>query len=67
MGFQTRTPTSNDLPKIKGSNLWIEETPLVDATCLLINGFAKRCTICKRPIRIKYLDKDQHCPDCRES
>lgn len=65
MGFQTRTPTSNDLPKTKGDNPWLKENDLVDETCLLLNGLAKRCTKCKRAIRIKHLDEHQLCPDCR--
>jgi len=67
MGFQTRTPTSNDPPKIEGPNRWIKENDIADAVCLILNGFAKRCTICKRPIRIEYLDENQHCPDCRKT
>ena len=68
MGFQTRTPTSNDLPrpKIDGPNPWIEENDLADAVGLILIGRAKRCKICKRPIRLKYLDENQHCPDCRK-
>jgi len=67
MGFQTRKPTSNDPPRAKSSNPWIGENNIVDETCLLLNDLAKRCTICKRVIRIKYLDENQHCPDCRKS
>jgi len=65
MDHLTRKPTSNELSKEK-SNPWIEENLFMDEVALVINGFAKRCTICHRPARLKYLDKNQRCPDCRE-
>lgn len=36
MGFQTRTPTSNDPPKIQGPNRWLGENEIVDEVCLLL-------------------------------
>ena len=67
MGFGSGKPNSNDLPMPpKGDSPWLEENEFVDEVALLLNGLAKRCTKCKRAARIKYLDKNQHCPDCRE-
>lgn len=36
----------------------------MDDVALLLNGFAKRCTGCKRPTQNKWL-KDGKCPVCR--
>lgn len=38
-------------------------SPMDDVACLL-NGFAKRCTGCKRPTMTKWLE-DGKCPVCR--
>lgn len=64
MGYMSRLPNSNEPPR-KQDNPWIEEDDFFDAVALVLNGFAKRCQICKRPIRLKYLDENGHCPDCR--
>ena len=66
MGNLSRQPTSNDPPRPKdGKSPWLEETELVDEVCLLLNGLAKRCVKCKRATRIKHLDSQGRCPDCR--
>jgi hypothetical protein len=46
-------------------NPYIEQNDIADEVALLLNGFAKRCTKCRRACRLKYLDKAQLCPDCR--
>ncbi|HQK63554.1 MAG TPA: hypothetical protein PLF16_00200 [Candidatus Staskawiczbacteria bacterium] len=65
MGYLSRQPTSNDPPKPEGKSPWLEETELLDEFALLLNGMAKRCQKCKRATRVRHLDADQHCPDCR--
>lgn len=67
MGYLTRTPTSNDPPRARSNNPWLEETEMMDEVALILGGYAKRCATCKRPARLKYLDEDRNCPDCRES
>jgi len=66
MGYLSRLPNSNDLPKYD-TNPWIEENDILDATFLLIDGSAKRCQRCRRPIRVRYLDEYCLCPDCQEN
>lgn len=68
MGWQTRTPTSNDPPKVEVEEVtWVQEAldDVIDITCLLLWGRAKRCTKCRVPALLKYL-KDGKCPTCRE-
>jgi hypothetical protein len=66
MGYLSRQPTSNDPPPSnEGKSPWLEENELVDEVCLLLNGLAKRCVVCKRATRIRHLDSKQRCPDCR--
>ena len=66
MGFLSRKPTSDDPPEKCKDNLWGGDE-CYDDTCLLLNGLAKRCSRCKRVIRIEYLikqDTQDFCPDC---
>ncbi|MDO8528672.1 MAG: hypothetical protein Q7S06_02155 [Nanoarchaeota archaeon] len=35
---------------------------LGDDFALLLNGFAKRCSMCQAPTKLKYLNP--YCPDC---
>lgn len=66
MGYLSRQPTSNDIPCPKeGKSPWLEENEYVDEVCLLLNGLAKRCAVCKRATRVRHLDSEQHCPACR--
>jgi hypothetical protein len=65
VGYLTRTPTSNDPPRARGNNPWLEETEMMDEIALLLGGYARRCVTCQRSARLKYL-KDGKCPDCRE-
>jgi len=66
MGYLSNQPTSNDPPPSnEGKSPWLEETELADEICLLLNGDAKRCKKCKRATRIKHLDSEGLCPDCR--
>lgn len=55
-----------DAPRITTpGNPWIEETDMMDAVALVLNGFAKRCTECRRPCRLHHIEAGK-CPDCRE-
>jgi hypothetical protein len=55
---------AHDAPRISTpGNPWIEETDMMDTVALLLNGFAKRCTKCRRPARMKHLSNGL-CPDC---
>ncbi len=65
MGFCSRTPTSNDLPDPKPKSPWLEPNDVEDELFLLISGKAQRCIACQRATRLKHLDQDFHCPDCR--
>ena len=67
MGYLSRQPSSNNIPKPKKKkNPWLKENEHVDEFCLLLNGLAKRCIVCKRVASVYYLDSEQHCPDCRQ-
>lgn len=37
---------------------------LEDDFALLLNGFAKRCGMCRAPTRNEYLSPYSYCPDC---
>jgi hypothetical protein len=66
MGHLSGKPTNNDIPAAKeGKNQWLEDNDLIDWVALLLNGHARRCAKCKRSISIRYLDSNEHCPDCR--
>lgn len=66
MGYLSRQPTSNEPPKPNaGTSPWLEANELADEFSLLLNGLAKRCAKCQRATRIKHLDNDHCCPDCR--
>lgn len=66
MGYLSRQPDSNDPPRPKdGKSPWLEETELLDEFALLLEGAAKRCQKCKRATRVRHLNADQLCPDCR--
>ena len=57
---------ATDAPRIATpGNPWIQETDLMDWVALVLNGFAKRCTECRRPARVQYL-RGGLCPDCRQ-
>jgi hypothetical protein len=65
MGYASRLPNSNDLPRDQPQgNPWIQETEMMDTFALLLSGRARRCLKCRRPIRVEYLT-DKCCPDCR--
>jgi len=68
MGYLSRQPTSNDMPKsTSGKSPWLGETEDVDEFVLRLQGKIKKCTgPCGRQTHIKHLDKDDHCPDCRK-
>lgn len=66
MGYASRKPTSNDKPTKNGKSPWLETNEIADETFLLLNGLAKRCTWCRRAIRIKHLNAQNFCPDCIE-
>ena len=67
MGFATRQPTSNDIPKPReGKNPWLGDSDCVDELALVLNGTAKRCAgPCVRVTHVHHLDSDGKCPDCR--
>ena len=66
MGYGTRTPTSNDIPKSKdGESPYLLTNEFEDEFFLLLSGNAKRCSNCRLAIRTKYLNPDNICPDCR--
>ena len=65
MGFWSRQPTSNDQSRTN-QNPWLGENEFMDEVALLLNGMAKRCTVCKRSTRLRHLDSNEHCPDCRK-
>lgn len=65
MGYMTRTPTSNDIPrKSEDKSPYLEETELMDEIALLLSGAAARCSSCELAVRMEYLE-DGKCPDCR--
>ena len=67
MGFLCRKPTSNNSPKLReGKSPYLGETELLDEVALLLSGDARRCNKCKLAVRIKYLDQNDNCPDCRD-
>jgi hypothetical protein len=66
MGFGTRTPTSNEPPSVGSKNKWLGgDTEVADEMFMLLNGYAKHCTICGNTTHRKYLDGLGRCPDCR--
>lgn len=66
MGYMGRKPTSNDLPNdAYDKSRWLEENEAEDEVSLLLNGLAKRCMKCRRAVRVRHLDPDRCCPDCR--
>jgi hypothetical protein len=65
MGYQTRTPTSNDMPRRDSGNPWLDEDDLVDETFLLLSRRARRCVKCRRACMVRHL-QDGECPDCRK-
>lgn len=66
MGYMSRQPTSNNLPQLReGKSPWLGDNELVDEIALLLNDLAKRCKKCKRVTHVRYLDSNQHCPDCK--
>lgn len=66
MGYMSRQPTSNDPPRSReDKSPWLDGNELLDEVALLLNGSAKRCVECKQAVHVRYLDSNQHCPDCR--
>lgn len=67
MGYLTRKPTSNDLPRVETeSTRWVAEalSDVVDTILLLLSDKARRCAGCRAPALLKYLEQGK-CPDCR--
>ena len=67
MGYLSRQPNSNELPRplVDKKSPWLGDNELLDEVVLILNGLAKRCMKCRRATRVRHLDSDQHCPDCR--
>jgi hypothetical protein len=66
MGFETRTPTSNDPPRQEASPWGARE--LHDDVSLLLSGLGARCAGCSRVTRKVYLQEVSGrnlCPGCR--
>ena len=66
MGYLTRRPTLNDLPKLveQGKSPWLIENEFLDEFALLLSGCARRCKRCQRATSVEYL-KEEICPGCR--
>lgn len=64
MGYQSRLPDSNDPPHLE-NKLWGGDE-LFDDFALLVNGLAKRYSICQRAVRTKFqtiINSKVFCPD----
>lgn len=64
MGYGSRKPDGNE-PAVINDNLWLEQNDIEDEVSLLLSGKARRCVICRKAARLKHLDDDGRCPDCR--
>lgn len=64
MGYLSRKPTSNDMPR-GGKSPW-GGNEFLDDTALLISGHGERCDGCKRVTQNQHLENNL-CPDCREN
>lgn len=65
MGFLSRQPTSNDIPKGE-VNPWGSQNDYYDDFAVLVNGDGKRCCVCKRVVLNRWLkikDNKNYCPD----
>lgn len=66
MGYGSRKPTSNDLPRSTGRSPWLVfRNDIEDEFFLRISGRAKDCAGCMRATSVEHLDDDGRCPDCR--
>lgn len=65
MGYLSRKPTDNEIPRSQTKNPWLTHNQDMDEVALLLNGLAKKCKGCGRVINNCYLDDNFHCPDCR--
>ena len=68
MGFGTRQPTSNDIPRPVGQKKspWLGESDVMDEKALVLAGLVKQCIgECGRRTHIEHLDENGKCPDCR--
>ena len=66
MGFGSRQPNSNDLPRYEG-NPWGPQDGISDDFSILVGGHGKRCNDCKRVVLNRYLKEKNglnYCPDC---
>ena len=64
MGYLSKQPNFNDMPKLSGTSRWLEEDGLCDEIFLLLSGRAARCQKCGNAVRKKYLNENRLCPDC---
>ena len=64
MGYASRQPSSNDMPRTSSKSRWLEEDAICDEIFLLLSGRAVRCQMCGNAVRKKYLNSKGFCPDC---
>ena len=66
MGYLSRQPSSNDMPRASsGKSKWLEEDDVCDEIFLLLSGRASRCSKCQKAVLKKYLNSSSLCPDCK--
>jgi hypothetical protein len=58
-------PRDRPLPELEAGPWLREGMAIVSPRALIMNGLAKLCAKCRRATRLRHLDGDERCPDCR--